>query len=84
MDNIDPQKVVTIRYTNYRGETGIRRIIPIEIRFVSTEWHPAPQWVMEAYDADKDAQRSFAIKDIIEWNVAVTHANGNGTLTSAG
>lgn len=82
MDRIDPQQIVTIRYTNYRGETGVRRIIPIEIRFVSTEWHPEPQWVMEAYDVDKGAQRSFAIKDIIQWNVPDAHVNG--ALSSAG
>ena len=53
MGTIDPEQIVTIRYTNYRGETSVRRIIPIEIRFVSTEWHPAPQWVLEAHDVDK-------------------------------
>jgi predicted DNA-binding transcriptional regulator YafY len=68
MDAIDPRMVVTIRYTNYRGETAIRRIIPREVRFISTEWHPEPQWVLEAYDLDRKAERSFAIKDINDWN----------------
>lgn len=70
MDPVDPRTVVAIRYTNYRGETSVRRIVPRTIHFVSTEWHPEPQWVMEAYDLDRGAERSFAIKDILEWNAA--------------
>lgn len=80
MVTLNPEKIVTIRYTNYRGETGIRRIIPIEIRFIATQWHPEAQWVMEAYDVEKGGQRSFAIKDILDWNVS---AHTNGTVNSA-
>lgn len=62
-----PEEVVVIRYTNYRGETAVRRIVPIAIRFGSTQWHPSPQWLLEAFDLDRDAQRSFAVKDVLEW-----------------
>ena len=59
--------VVMIRYTNYRGQTALRRIIPRAIRFAATEWHPTEQWLLDAYDLDKGADRSFAMKDILEW-----------------
>jgi hypothetical protein len=59
--------VVIIRYTNHRGETANRRIVPIGIRFGSTEWHPEQQWLLEAFDLDRDATRSFAMRDILEW-----------------
>ena len=65
---LDPKKAIVIRYTNYKSETAVRRIIPLEIRFAATEWHPAEQWLLEAFDLDRNAQRSFAIKDILEWN----------------
>jgi predicted DNA-binding transcriptional regulator YafY len=68
--------VITIRYTNYRGETALRRILPKAIQFVSTQWHPEPQWVMEAFDLDRKEDRSFAIKDILDWK-PVTGNNGN-------
>jgi hypothetical protein len=45
---IDTESVVIIRYTNYRGETADRRIVPICIRYGSTQWHPEPQWLLEA------------------------------------
>lgn len=64
---IDPSSEVVIRYTNYRGETADRRIVPIRIRFGSTEWHPEGQWLLEAFDLDRDATRAFALKDVLEW-----------------
>lgn len=64
---IDPTQAVTIRYTNYRGETGVRTIVPISISFTSNEWHTDPQWILEAHDMDKNQTRSFAMKDIQEW-----------------
>lgn len=71
MENNDNnlERKVVIRYTNYRGETADRKIIPKAIRFASTEWHPEPQWLLDAFDLDKNADRSFALKDIHSWQV---------------
>jgi predicted DNA-binding transcriptional regulator YafY len=63
----DDAKAVRIVYTNYRGETSIRRVIPVRLWFGATEWHPAEQWLLDAFDVDKQAQRSFAVKDIRAW-----------------
>ena len=60
-------KVVNILYTNYRGETAIRKIIPKKIWFGSTDWHPGEQWLLDAEDLEKKADRSFAMKDIKSW-----------------
>lgn len=57
-------KALNIVYTNYRGETSIRRIVPERIWFGATDWHPEEQWLLEAVDLDKHAARSFALKDI--------------------
>ena len=54
---------VSLTYTNYRGETSVRRITPLGLRFASTEWHPEPQWLLIAYDHDKGENRNFALKD---------------------
>ena len=59
---------VSILYTNYRGETALRRIIPKDIWFGKTDWHPEEQWLLNALDIDKGANRSFALKDIKEWH----------------
>lgn len=60
-------ETVRILYTNYRGETAIRRIRPLQLRFAATEWHPEPQWLLDAFDYDRDAERSFAMIDVRAW-----------------
>ena len=61
-------KEVKIIYTNYRGETFLRTIIPKEIVFESNEFHKEEQWILVAFDIDKQAERRFAIKYIKSWN----------------
>lgn len=57
-------KSIRINYTNWRGETSERTIVPIEVWFGTTEWHPEEQWFLRAHDVDKDAVRDFALRDI--------------------
>lgn len=57
-------EAVKIGYTNWRGEYAEREIVPMRPWFGSTEWHPEPQWLLEAWDVAKGAERDFAIKDI--------------------
>lgn len=58
---------VNIVYTNYRGETSVRRIVPKRIWFGKTDWHPDEQWLLDAHDVEKNAERSFALRDIRAW-----------------
>lgn len=60
-------KPVKILYTNYRGETSIRTIIPKQLTFGSNEYHKEEQYLLIAHDADKNAERTFAMKDIKAW-----------------
>jgi predicted DNA-binding transcriptional regulator YafY len=60
-------KIIKIVYTNYKGETGLRTIIPKEIIFNSNEYHKEEQWLLIAFDLDKNAERTFALKDIKSW-----------------
>lgn len=61
------EKKIRIIYTNYRNETNIREIIPLKIWFGHNEWHKDDQWILDAFDIDKNADRSFAMKDIRYW-----------------
>jgi predicted DNA-binding transcriptional regulator YafY len=63
-------EVVRVVYTNWKGETSIRHIAPIEIFFGSNEWHTEEQWLLLALDVDKGAERTFALKDIHTWKAA--------------
>jgi hypothetical protein len=61
-------KPLRILYSNYKGVTAWRSIIPGQIRFAVTEHHPEAQWIMDAHDVEKDAARSFAMRDIQQWD----------------
>ncbi len=58
---------VIIDYTNHRGERAKRVILPINIVYEATDWHPEAQWILRAYDVEKAAFRAFAMKDIHSW-----------------
>lgn len=60
-------KEIKILYTNWRGETSVRNIVPKEIIFSNNEWHKEEQWLLIALDIDKNADRTFACKDIKAW-----------------
>ena len=64
----EPLQGVTIDYTNWRGARRLYRILPFDIRFGSSEWHPEPQWLLSAIDEDDNAKmKEFALKDIHAW-----------------
>jgi len=56
-----------IVYTNYKGETRIRSIVPSRVFFGSTDWHRDPQWLLEAHDVEKNENRTFALRDVRAW-----------------
>jgi predicted DNA-binding transcriptional regulator YafY len=62
-------KNVRILYTNWKGETEWRNIIPLVINFDSNEYHQERQWLLTAWDNDKSASRTFAMADIHKWEI---------------
>lgn len=57
-------KVVYAPYTNWKGQTRMRRFIPQEVFWGKTDFHPEEQWFMKVWDVDKDAERIYALKDL--------------------
>lgn len=56
-----------IDYTNHRGERAIRRVRPVRWYCGSSVYHPEVGWLLEAWDFDREAYRTFALKDIHSW-----------------
>lgn len=56
--------VMVLDYTNHRGERSRRRVVPQRLWFGATSWHPVDQWLLEAFDLAKGAQRDFALDQI--------------------
>jgi predicted DNA-binding transcriptional regulator YafY len=50
-------------YTNYKGETRERHIIPLEIAHDISSWHNKgePLWLLRCWDIEKEAEREFEL-----------------------
>lgn len=57
---------VTFTYRNHRGEVAQRRAIFHAMSFGTTEWHPEPQWLVEATCLDRGGRRLFALRDMTD------------------
>jgi predicted DNA-binding transcriptional regulator YafY len=62
-----PGVEVRFLYVNHRGEVAIRRVHPQDIWFGSTEWYKEAQWLLRAWDLDRQALRDFAMAGISAW-----------------
>lgn len=67
-DPRDEKYATTILYRNHRGEVSERRIAPAYSFYGSTEHHLNPQWFLQVFDFDRQAERSFAMRDILSWD----------------
>lgn len=53
-----------VMYTNYKGETSLRKFIFHRLYYGSTKYHPKNQWLVRGFDLDKNAFRDYAVKDM--------------------
>lgn len=65
--SVDQKQLVEIDYTNWKGERQRRKILPLNIYFGSTSYHPEPQWLLSAVDVEKKETRTFAMRAIHFW-----------------
>lgn len=61
---LEPKHVVIIDYTNWRGERAERKVIPGRFVYEATEWHPEEQWILYAFDVERNNERGFALLNI--------------------
>lgn len=71
----DHSRSIMFGYTNYRGESAVRTTIPHRIYWGSTEWHPEPQWLLEAWDSEREAIRQFALTECVFDRAAIVGAS---------
>jgi len=64
---VSKDKPLKVKYKNWKGEVGIRTIIPLKVLYGHTDFHKTDQWLMEVWDIDKDAPRTYAMLDIVEF-----------------
>ena len=74
---------IEIDYTNHRGERRVRSIIPLEIKFGHTTYHPQSQMLLRAMDAERNVERTFAIANIHELRVHREDDGGTAMIYQA-
>lgn len=50
-----------VNYTNWKGQTRLRRIRPLHVHFGSTSHHREEQWLLKCIDLETDETHDFAI-----------------------
>jgi hypothetical protein len=60
-----PGQVIKFRYRNWRGVVSERTARVANLVYGSTEWHPQPQWLVQAFDMEQGAERLFALRDMV-------------------
>ncbi|WP_037914997.1 hypothetical protein [Sulfitobacter sp. 20_GPM-1509m] len=53
---MDNAQAVSVKYTNWLGETAVRRLILGDVRYGTTDWHQQETWLISAFDLDHPAQ----------------------------
>lgn len=48
-------------YTNYKGETAKRRLVPVNIFYGTSEFHEGEQWFIRGWCLDRQAFRDFSL-----------------------
>lgn len=59
-----PLTRLKLLYVNYKGEEAWRDVTILSLHWGSTQWHAEPQLLLEVYDHEKTAHRTFAAKDV--------------------
>ena len=52
-------------YCNHRGSRSDRSVTPVRVWYGSTEHHPVAGWLLDAYDHDRLALRTFSIDAMV-------------------
>jgi hypothetical protein len=64
-------EILKFVYTNYRNEISTRTVKPMGIHFGSNKWHKEEQWYLVGWDYERNAERFFAINDIVGLNAGL-------------
>lgn len=61
---IEEDNLIEFDYVNWKGEYSPRTVIVDSFFYGSNDWHIEPQWLMKAWDLQKEDFRVFAMKDM--------------------
>jgi len=72
---------VWLLYRNHRGEVAWRECTPLHLFFGESPAHSEKQWLLDAFAQDRQALRTFAMRDVLCWR---TEGPGAPPVTADG
>ncbi len=63
MDDVK-DTIMTLPYTNYKGETKIRRVVPVNVKYEDNKYH-GKTWILVCFDVDKQEIREYDLVQMI-------------------
>lgn len=63
---------VKVIYKNHEGITAYRNITPHDLIYGKTQHHNVLQWLLTCFDHDRKEVRTYAVRDILAWDVSNT------------
>lgn len=57
----------TIVYKNHREEVTTLRIRPDALFFGTSAHHPEPQWLLKAFNLERQVMRTYSMARILKW-----------------
>ncbi len=61
------KQTLIFKYKNWEGKTAEREVEPIKVWYGETKWHKGKQWFLKAVDVKKNAERDFALRDVLKF-----------------
>ncbi len=68
MDNPD-DRVIHLLYRNYRGDVSWRRVVPCGLHHGTTDYHPIPGHLLQAWDCEKQSYRTYSLGGVLHISV---------------
>lgn len=78
-DPLPKEDPLVFVYTNYKGETARRRVLPRGVSYGTTPEHPEPTWLLWCFDPDKQAPRTFDLRKMVPTDLSGPAAPGDLT-----
>ncbi len=56
---------IEVSYTNWKGSTRVRKIIPQGVKFGESPYHPGKQWLLVALDPEDGQVKDFSLNTCV-------------------
>lgn len=79
MDDFN-ESIMTLPYTNYKGETAVRCIVPLNVKYEDNKYH-GKTWILVCFDVDKQEKREYDLVQMLNGAYEIGLSDGQKSNT---